>query len=439
MAVIRWIGNATPVKQIDTITIALVWAAADTITVTISSKSMTLTVSAGAGGAPTTDEVATMLAAALNAGSATADIQFSETRDIGGQEIPEFKDFVATVVGSVVYLTGRKAGKPFTVTSATEVTAGTGTATLAHPTAATGPNFLDNADNWEGGAVPGDQDTARFDQGNVDVLYNLHDWADDSREVSFVRTMDYEGMIGLPEFDPDYGFWNYRDRYLEIYWDADDITVDFLPGDAGGKGGTTRLDMGAYPIARLNVQEANRVGSGDVVELAGGAPVLLSIGRGYVVIDPANSPGANTMDPAAVVVGAYDIRDRDCKVIFGADVLAAANNTGWTVLSGQVRMLGGTKAGTAGTIDGGEVEIDSATATATTLYVKNGTYYHNTAGTIANVYNNPGGTVDFSRAARTPAAITNLYMSAGSTLNKAGRTQSYTLSNCKLQDVTITE
>ena len=133
MATKRWTGDAIPVAQVTTLTFAGAgWVAAETITITCNSKDLIVTLSAGAAAAPTNDEVATMIHAAINAGSATANLQFTESKNIGGQQIPEFADFDATVAGAVVSLTSRIAGTPFTVTEATDSVAGT--CTPATPT-----------------------------------------------------------------------------------------------------------------------------------------------------------------------------------------------------------------------------------------------------------------------------------------------------------------
>ena len=149
MATRRWLGLAAPTTQIETITVANTWATNDTGTVTVNGQDLILTIGAVA----TTTGIATALAAAINAANRTDSLVGTESRNRGGQEIPEFTDFTAEASGSTVVLTGNYPGKPFTV-SVSESTAGTGTLATTTTVAATGPNHFDNADNWSGATLP---------------------------------------------------------------------------------------------------------------------------------------------------------------------------------------------------------------------------------------------------------------------------------------------
>ena len=138
MATIKWQGTAPAVAQVDTITVADTWATGDTASITIGDATLTLTV----GTDDTTAQVATAIKEMINGDTqtGTGDHTFSDTGDNRG----EFEDITATVDGSVVSCTADNAGEPFTMT-ATEVTAGDGTATRAASTASSGPNHWDTA------------------------------------------------------------------------------------------------------------------------------------------------------------------------------------------------------------------------------------------------------------------------------------------------------
>ncbi len=216
MATIRWLGAAQDVPQITPVTIALTWATGDKASLTINKKTLTLTLGTDA----TTADVASELYYAWNATSATANLAgatLDESRNVGGQEIPEFNGIKATVSGSVVTLTGPP-GEPFTVTRSS-VTAGDGTLTVGPNTQeATGKHFWDNVDNWEGGVVPANidtinGDTALFDFGSVDVKYALDNT---EQNISIVREDTYTGNIGLPQIHATYGYVEYRKRFLDL-------------------------------------------------------------------------------------------------------------------------------------------------------------------------------------------------------------------------------
>ncbi len=114
---------------------------------------------------------------------------------------------------SVVHVTANTAGLPFTMT-ATEVTAGTGTATRAAVTAATGPNHWDNTANWEGGVLPADTDILYVDNTSVSILYGLDQSA--IEPAAMYVGMSFTGEIGLPEINQAGGYHEYRSQYLSL-------------------------------------------------------------------------------------------------------------------------------------------------------------------------------------------------------------------------------
>ena len=193
-----WLGAATPIAQITTITIGGTWATSDTITITSGNgNDLIATVGSSTG----TTDIAALLAAAFNASSATDSLVNDETRNLGGQQIAEFTDITAEFSGTTVVLTAATAGVPFTV--AVSKSSASGTVSASETTSATGPNFADNADNWSGATLPVDGDEIVFDSGNVDVLYGLDLSA--VTPAAIVRTMNYTGRIGLAganETDP---------------------------------------------------------------------------------------------------------------------------------------------------------------------------------------------------------------------------------------------
>lgn len=216
-----WIGNAHAVKQISTITVANTWAAGDTATITINDKDLVITCGSTT---TTTATVASAISEAWNAGSRLDGTSSSSnaTSNFGGQEFGEFREMVASVSGSVVTLVATKAGVPITI-AVTESTAGTGTATGATATTATGPNHWDNGDNWRKqsdgttATVPTNDDTVVFRDGNVPCKYGL---PNNSKEVTIQVWKSYEGEVGLPAVNRDngtgYEYSEYRQRYVRL-------------------------------------------------------------------------------------------------------------------------------------------------------------------------------------------------------------------------------
>lgn len=244
MATRRWLGVAANRTQVVTVTIANTWATNDTITLTIANVDFVVTIGANV----TTAQVATTLKQAFNGEDLTdTTASFTPNGSSGAQDIGFFAEIEASVSGSVVTFTARESGVPFTM-SATESTAGSGTATLATSVTATGRNFPSNQDNWSGNAVPVDGDDIVFDSGDVDVLYDL---AMAIQPGSVTITRGYTGRIGLQDINPgpsgtggDLKFYEYRTRRLTF--DDNTATCTYNIGLKDGQGsGMIRIDAGA--------------------------------------------------------------------------------------------------------------------------------------------------------------------------------------------------
>lgn len=392
MATRRWLGGAAPVTQIETITVANTWATGDTGTVTVNGQDLTVTV----GTDDATTDVAAALAAAINAANATDSLVNDESRNRGGQEIPEFTDFTAEASGSTVVLTGTYPGKPFTV-SVGETTAGSGTLATTTTVAATGPNHFDNADNWSGATLPADGDTIQFDDGAVDCLYGLTHLRTNTKAVHFVRTTDYTGQIGLPTVNDDGGYPEYRTRFLQLYDAAGAKDVTFVTGAGGGTGGVTRLDGASQTVNSLTVLDAGTVNSSQPsVEYAGGTLDALIVRRGYVAIDPEQASMAGTTI-SALTIGAPSLQDSETLVVLGDAVIYSAS-TAFNVASGQVVAWSSLTNATPITVTvfGGTLEAKGPNLN--TVTVRGGTFIWSGSGTFSgstlSVYT--GATLDLS-------------------------------------------
>jgi hypothetical protein len=350
MATPRWAPRALPVAQVDSVTIANTWAAADTLSVTINSRSITLTV----GATTTTASIAQALLEAINGSTITGDATRNET----GPEIPEFEDLTATLFSaSVVHVTGEE-GVPFTMT-ATEVTAGTGTATRALVTAATGPWHFDNANNWDTGSVPVDGDTIYIDNTDGAILYGLDQSAVEPAAMYIAQS--FTGTIGLPETNEN-DYHEYRSQYLTI-----GPLILQIGAGAGSGSGRIKINSGSDPVA-LTV-----FNSGSAVD---DVPAILWKGT-----DATNALVQTGGDLGVAVYGAE------------AATLATINKSGGSLLCGAGVTLSG-----ALTHAGGGLAVNSAIATSLTqtagdtliegtgavaqLTLQGGTCVYNTTGTL---------------------------------------------------------
>lgn len=380
MATVTWTGNALDVKQISTITVANTWATGDTAILTINGKDIVVTVGATN---TSTANVATAIKEAWDAatrldGSGTTDA----TSNAGGQEFGEFAEASATVSGSVVTLVARVAGKPFTLT-VTETTAGTGTATGATTQAATGKSFWNNADNWDTGSVPANDDIVVFRDTGESCKYSL---PNGSLEVTLNIWMSYTGEVGLPAINrdnPQQPYHEYRQLYVRL--DDSGTGTDIAHRFGIGKDGTG---------CRLFNLKHSTVKCSPIVYNTG-TPLVDRVGTKALNI----CCTANT-SAIQILGGSVDYSSQDG----GASAYLSVYQTGGDsrgisaihTTSAQLLIAGGTA------IVGGSGAID-------TIIVQNGSLrLENQTGTISNfsIYN---GTVDYA----TTATITNLNISGG--------------------------
>ena len=392
MAFKPYIGAAPPTTHVVTITVANTWATADTGRVKCGGGQLQLTV----GSIATTAGIAEALAAAINAANATDSLVGTESRNLGGQEIPEFTDFTAEAVGSTVVLTGNYPGKPFIVT-VSETTAGSGTLAVATTVTATGPSHGDNAENWLGASLPVNNDTFVFDREAPALLYGLEHFRTNTISYNIYRTTDYTSEIGLPPVNEDGGYPEYRTRHLQLYDTGGAKDMVFVAGVNGGSGGITRLDGASQTVNSLTVLDAGAVnGSVPSIEYAGGTLDALVVRRGHVVIDPKDASMAGTTI-SAVTIGAPSLQDSETLVVLGDTVLYSAS-TAFNVASGQVIAWSSLTNATPITVNvyGGSLEAKGANLN--TVTVRGGTFTWSGSGTFAtftlSVYT--GATLDLS-------------------------------------------
>ncbi len=166
---VRWTGNAQDVKQVSTIAVTGTWATGDTATLTINKKSLIVTI----GAAVTTADVAAAIDAAVDATSATAGLVGTESRNVGGQEIPEFAELDASASSSTLTLASATAGVPFTLTrSDTAVTTVNEVQTITAGGTVSGGTFTLTYDGQTTTAIAYNADAATVDAA-LEALSNI--------------------------------------------------------------------------------------------------------------------------------------------------------------------------------------------------------------------------------------------------------------------------
>lgn len=354
MAVKRWIGGAVAVADVWTITVANTWASGDTVTISVGNKDLVITL--GASASTLVADIATQIANAINAAdNTTAGTGFTWSH--GGQQFREFTEFSAAAVGAVVTITALTAGVPIGLV-VTEVTAGDGTATEANTVPATGPNHLDNADNWLGGSLPVDNDDVYFDTGNVSVFYGLTYFRANAIDVNMYVTNDWLGQLGLgPVRTNDAGdYGEYRQRYFQVRGTAKVLQV--LPGVNGSTSqGSLYIDLQDQASCAVSIlARRGQVATVPSVFLAGSSTSSAMssetvITAGTVSIEPDDAPttAGNEFWPSDLTIGTGASGSTDCIVYIGAKTRLAEGIT--------LTVNGGTVVSYSPTLEGAE-EID---------------------------------------------------------------------------------
>lgn len=418
-----WVGSAAQIKQTHTITIANTWAQGDSCVLTIDNVDFTVVI----GTLVTTAQVATTIKQAFN-GETLTDTAASANiaiADSGAQAIPQFAELIATVSSSVVTLTARTAGKPFTI-SVTESTAGTGTATGAAGTANAGKHEADNADNWDINAVPLDNDNIYF-AGSVDMKYDLSLGV---QPASVNKPKNYTGNVGLPVINADSSskqYREYRGRYLTSDDNTVTTTLNLETGDGAGSG-RFYYDSGAGQAV------VNIFGRGARIET--GVPCILWKGShaSNVVNNLAGDLGIAWYGAETAVVATLRNGDGPASP---AETWVGAGVTLTTVVMNGGKLYTNS-ALTTGTQQGGEWR--HTTGTITTLNVLGGTFYPLGGATITTLNIGSGGTFDCSKGTGTFAVSNTIQMFRGSKLiDLQGRISSLVikLNQCSPSDVTI--
>lgn len=269
--------------------------------------------------------------------------------------------FAALPSGAETYvqITGPDDGKPFDFT----LSSVGGTFTKATVTAATGPNWWTNPDNWSSAAVPTNTDEIICET-DVPILYGLSASEVGITESSATLTVGGEQEIGLPEQD-DAGYSNlgYRATYLEAALTA--VTVRTSGKrckiDTLGAACTTRV----FATGSGSADEPGCIIKGNdaanVVDIAGG-----SVG---VHIQKDSSPTGTSESVISVmrVTG-------PASVTIGALVTTGTLEQAAGVVTTDASITTVAKAG-------GELTV-RGTAAVTTLNNDGGTVRYNSSGTI---------------------------------------------------------
>jgi hypothetical protein len=365
MATRSFTGGGVDRKQQNTLTPTVISAGSGSFTVTINNNTAVfLSTSA--------DVLATVCAGIVSA--------------VNAQDAPEFREVVATTDSTLVYITARTAGLPFTQTSGATGTS----AALSTSTTTANKSRSDWGDtlNWAGGVVPVATDDVLIENTDVPILYGLDQSAVALTSVTIRDT--FTGNIGLPIIN-EAGYIEYRTSILAF----SGITTLTIFHGAGDPASRFRITVGANNCAvTLNGPIDSSPSSAGVLEWEGGA-----------------GTHTFTLNNGSAFITLYS---KDAVTISSITAVQSAIETGPNCTVTTATITGGStvfrKSPTTLTMVGGaNVDVLSGAGSSTTITNRESTIVWQ-GNAITNYVGNSGSTIDFSED-RTAITVTNAHVS----------------------------
>lgn len=358
------------VKQVSTITIGGTVAIGDVITIKAGFGALAITMAAAG-----TAAAAAQIQAALSATGIPA----------------ELAECAYTVAGSVITATAKVAGVPITFTGSAT---GSGTVTVATPTAATGPNFVNVAENWSGSTLPTTGDDISIESG-PSLLYGLTTITQVMASVTIEA--EFNGTIGLPETNVS-GYPEYRVQH----WSINTAKLSIGQG-AGRASSRIKLNLGTQATAITIEKTGAQFGDEQPVQIIGGVNATAFVLGGAVAFAPR---ATEVCTFTSVVIG------DGASVLFGSGVThGTIDSSGEILVCSSVTTL---------RVHGGTTTLQAA---ATTIVIDGGTLAYQSAATLPSVTVGPG-TLDLSDVR--PRTISSLTIKRNATVRDPKKTATLT-------------
>lgn len=280
-----------------------------------------------------TGDTATTAAAGLAAAAgASSDIEWTE--------------LTVTSSGAVVTVVGPADGAPFTLSTAVT---GSATVTAGATVTAVSPHDPADAANYEGGALPGNNDTVKWPRDAADMRYNLTTALASITGLTILREAGGP-LVGLPDYRGQ-GYREYRGTRLvtpattvridlDGTEDANGIRLDVSGATCaltvtGVQGG--QLDAEAVEITGMASTSAARVSNGSLAVVGGVVPTVAGDSSAVRVESGCTLTGVELKDCTARIGSSWG---GDLNVLGGTcDVVGSATGTS-TVVGGAVNWKG---------------------------------------------------------------------------------------------------
>ena len=395
MATRRWIGGAATLPHKYTLTIT---AATDAYVYGITLGGIQATYTASVG----TDTTST-IASAVAAACAVAKSVYSE--------------LAISVAGAVITFQTAD-GAPFTLALVNG-----SHQTLTNTQTGTGPNFVDDADNWSGQTVPQAADTVIFENTDVDCLYALETHAADTFAELRVE-QSFTGKLGLPTRNPN-GFEEYRETYFEC-----GATLCKI-GRGGGSGSPrVKIDLQAVQSTVTVFDSGQSQDDYYAIILKGThASNVLNVIKGQVDVAPLDTDVATFL----TAVSTYrDTVQSDVSLRFGPGVTL----TNGKFYGGVIELEVST---TTLIVQGADVTLWGGTHADIDIFA-DGTVNYVSSGNLTNL-SIADGTFDASEAPEEFVVVNTIELFSGGRLldpnGRINKSYSVDLNECRLEDVEL--
>lgn len=402
-ATLHWKPVAVPIKQVYTVTMTDTWDPGDQIEAAIGNETLVVVI----GSEDTTDNVAAAFANAWNATTRlTGATSPNATSNFGGAERGVFYEFEASYASNVVTLTARTPGKIFKTVGGTDyltiTDVGDGTATLAEVQAASGPYSWNNAENWDTGDVPDNDDIVVFRDTNISCRYGL---PVGSLEVTVITYQTFEGIIGNWDTNidtPGKPYEEYRATHLVLDESGTGTNIAHLfgLGDAGNGSPLIRI---AHSGVKCSPTVFN-TGTPQQFQIASYPftfPVNILSGRKALELSCSDNTSTLKLINGSVQIGLGGGVSSAFLTVeqTGGDLSAinAMHTTGASFTqAGGKAVLGGSGAIATVTCRSGEINVENQTGTVTNLLGYGGTIRYSSANTVTNLLLS-GGALDLRK------------------------------------------
>lgn len=271
MATIFWRGDAPALAQVSDYQFGGTWEADDSITLTINGKTVTVVA-----GSATIATIVSNIVSAFNS--------------LNAEIYPEFAEITASVspTGSAyLRLTADEPGKPFAITVTTTESGGgaadsqtIGSEIIVQ--ASRGPSHADDPLNYSGGSLPANSDTLVVTDSSASLLYGLGSLSSVTLDALLIN-QSFSGDIGLPEYDADNDYYQYRERYLCV--SATSVVIGAGEGQGSGR---IRLNLGSNQTSVVvqNSGQSSQFGRRSIAIKGTHADNEINILKGSVDIAP---------------------------------------------------------------------------------------------------------------------------------------------------------